>query len=313
MSRKALTLSGGSVKGAFQAGAIKAVIKKGYYPDHLYGISVGSLNSTFINNEAGKQRLPSEQLDWNRISDNLVSFWSDRITKPSDLVLKHGILKLLFNTLTRRFTGLVNTLPLKKMVYREIDPENLRKSPLRQSVGTVNIMNGDIVYADPSRPDFLEYVIASTAMPLIMPAMKIRSQQDQPFFDGGLRDVAPLKRAIRDHADSVICILCQPENLALKPINPENLFQLSERVIDIMVDEIERNDIDLAIKINRFLPPDGNPAKDGPYAGKRKINICVIRPETPITSDVTNFTSEEIRKMIGLGYDTAINQLNGFI
>ena len=42
MSKTALVLSGGSVKGAFQAGAIRAVLET-KQPDYIYGISVGAL------------------------------------------------------------------------------------------------------------------------------------------------------------------------------------------------------------------------------------------------------------------------------
>jgi predicted acylesterase/phospholipase RssA len=45
-TKKALVLSGGSVKGAFQAGALKAVFETGYAPEIITGISVGSLNGT---------------------------------------------------------------------------------------------------------------------------------------------------------------------------------------------------------------------------------------------------------------------------
>jgi NTE family protein len=73
-TKKALVLSGGSVKGAFQAGAIKALIEKGYTFDKIYGISVGSLNGTFMCNEAGKQVAFGNKIDWKYIGDHLVDF-----------------------------------------------------------------------------------------------------------------------------------------------------------------------------------------------------------------------------------------------
>jgi NTE family protein len=136
--------------------------------------------------------------------------------------------------------------------------------------------------------------------------------QNQPFFDGGLRDVAPLRMAIREKADSVVCILCQPENPGFTPIQPKNLIKLTERVFDIMADEIERNDIEQTERINHFVPEDGSPAKEGPYKGKRKINLCIIRPVEVIRTDITRFTTADIRFMLRLGYDTAQKQLDLF-
>lgn len=306
METKALVLSGGSIKGAFQAGAVKAVIEKGFYPKILYGISVGSLNSTFINHEAGKQDLPYEQLDWINIKDNLIKFWKENVKQPSDLVNKRGYLKLIIDVLFGKFNGLTDTAPLRKMVNRVISLETLRQSKLIHRVGAVNISNGNIVYADPNvEENFIDYIIASTAIPIVMPASLIGGQADKPFFDGGLRDVAPLKVAIQNGADSIVAILCQPPQLENEPFNYQNLPKLAERMTDIMVNEIVNNDIDLLNKVNRFLPVDGSRAVAGPYAGKRKIKLCVIRPSKNINVDITKFTEDDITKMIELGYQTA--------
>jgi NTE family protein len=309
---KALTLSGGSVKGAFQAGAVKAVFEKGFHPGHLFGISVGSLNSTFINHEAGKQGSPAENLDWNLIADNLVRFWQEQVRKPSDLVKKHSILKSILSAFTGDFNGLVSNIPLHKMVLRNIDPSVLMKSQLKHHVGTVNLFSGEITYADPTCSDFLDYVIASTAMPVIMPGMKIKRLAGQVFFDGGLRDVAPLTQAISNGATDIICILCQPDLISCEPFNEKNIIRLSERVIDIMTDEIERNDISRAVKINRFMPKDGTPAIEGPFKGKRKVRITVIRPLEPLKVDIMKFNPDDISRMIDLGYRSASGVLKDF-
>ena len=47
---KFLVLGGGSIKGAWQAGAIRAVLESGYQPDFITGISVGSINGPFLVN-----------------------------------------------------------------------------------------------------------------------------------------------------------------------------------------------------------------------------------------------------------------------
>jgi NTE family protein len=303
----ALVLSGGSIKGAFQAGAIKALIEKKLYPSFLYGISVGSLNSTFINHEAGKQGVPFDRLDWNKIIDNLFDFWKQNIRQPSDLINKRKFIGLAFDILRGKFNGVTDTKPLRELVKKVITMDNIRRSPLKHQVGTVNFINGDIIYANPDYPDFLDYVIASSAIPVVMPAMIITGT---PYFDGGLRDIAPLKPAVQSGADTVITILCQPETLGTSSYNYQNPIQLLERMTDIMCNEIENNDIGTFNNINNFVPADGSTAKDGPYVGKRKINLIVIRPEAEIEVNISSFSSSDINKMIALGYQTAKDQLN---
>ncbi|MGA2824354.1 MAG: hypothetical protein ABSE72_12610, partial [Bacteroidales bacterium] len=127
---------------------------------------------------------------------------------------------------------------------------------------------------------------------------------------GGLRDVAPLKPAIQSGADTVITILCQPETLGTSSCNYQNPIQLLERMTDIMCNEIENNDIGIFNNINNFVPEDGSAAIDGPFVGKRKINLIVIRPEAEIEVDISSFSSTDIKNMIALGYQTAKDQLH---
>ena len=302
----AFVLSGGSIKGAFQAGAIQAVLEKNLYPEFLYGISVGSLNSTFLNHEAGRQGVPFGQLDWKSISDSLIGFWTGKVTQPSDLIAKRKFIPLAFSILKGKFNGVTDTQPLRDLVKSSISMDQIRRSPLKQQVGTVNFLNGEITYADPGFPDFLDWVIASAAIPVAMPAMLI---SNTPYFDGGLRDIAPLKPAVKSGADTIVTILCQPEILGTSSFSYQNAIQLLERMTDIMCNEIEKNDIETFRQVNSFVPADGSSASTGPYVGKRKIRLIVIRPEAEINVDISSFTSDDIRKMIDLGYKTALDQL----
>ena len=305
----ALVLSGGSVKGAFQAGAMKALIEKGFYPSFLYGISVGSLNATFINNEAGKQNVLNEKLlDWNIITENLITFWKENVRKPSDLIIKRKFMCLALAILRGKFNGITDTTPLRELVRRLVTMDNISRSPLKQKAGTVNFINGDIIYADPLYSDFLDFVIASSAIPIVMPAMLINST---PYFDGGLREIAPLKPAIQSGADSIVAILCQPEKLGTSGYSYQNSIQLLERMTDIMCNEIENNDIEYFNDINKCVPEDGSIATEGCHIGKRKLKLIVIRPENEIEVDISSFTSKDIFDMIDLGYNTAKDILSG--
>ncbi|MBI5021163.1 MAG: patatin-like phospholipase family protein [Ignavibacteriales bacterium] len=304
--KRALVLSGGSIKGGFQAGAIKAVIESGFYPDFIYGISVGSLNAAFLCNEIGKHGIPKDPREWSLIGSNLINFWKENIKKPSDIANKLSWLRIALGALFNNFNGLVDTTPLQKLVRRIIKIDNIRKSSIKLKVGAVNISNGIITYADPSYPDFIEYVLASAAIPMIMPIMKIGNQ---PFVDGGIKDVAPLKAAIDNGATDIIVIACQPKDMGGVSVNSGNLIHLTERVFDIMVEEIVNNDIEWSEYFNLYLPQDGTPEIAGPLAGYRRLKIKVIRPSVPIHLDLQNFDSEDIKNMIDTGYYTAKEKL----
>jgi predicted acylesterase/phospholipase RssA len=61
-------------------------------------------------------------------------------------------------------------------------------------------MQGDMTYASNDDPSIFDYVIASSSLPFLMPAVCIGGDQKKMFLDGGLREVAPLREAIDDGA-----------------------------------------------------------------------------------------------------------------
>ncbi|MBX9851144.1 MAG: patatin-like phospholipase family protein [Cytophagaceae bacterium] len=305
-TKKALIFSGGSVKGAFQAGAFKAVVEAGYFPDFIYGISVGSLNGAYVCNEAGKQNSASiGELDWNLMADNLINFWKKNITSPGSIAVKYNDTSLFAHIWFNRFHGLLDTTPIQNLIKENIKIEYLKKSPVGFQAGAVNISNGEIAYVDASDPDFVDYLLASSAIPIIMPVVYIRGDKNRPYVDGGLRDVAPLKKAIDSGADEIICIACYPETFAGGDLNPRNLGQLAERVMDIAINEITNNDIEWANFFNKYLPESGKTESSGPLKGYRKVKLTIIRPEHPINVDIQNFKMQDIEKLIRKGYESA--------
>ena len=105
MSR-ALVLSGGSVKGAFQAGAIAEVLESGYKPTAIYGTSVGSLNGAFLAERAGRLAPSQVESAWPSIGAELEEFWRREITSFARIGRRRCILRLAWDILTNRFNGL---------------------------------------------------------------------------------------------------------------------------------------------------------------------------------------------------------------
>ena len=82
--KTALVLSGGSIKGAFQAGALEIVLGQ-RAPAFISGISVGSLNTVWLANEAGAAARRQQSVDWAKLGRGLASFWQERVTRPDGL------------------------------------------------------------------------------------------------------------------------------------------------------------------------------------------------------------------------------------
>ena len=68
----ALVLSGGNIKGAYQAGTVSTLLQAGYVPEIATGISVGALNAGYL---AGLAPAGSS-VDWPAVGRKLETFWA---------------------------------------------------------------------------------------------------------------------------------------------------------------------------------------------------------------------------------------------
>lgn len=295
---KALVLGGGSLKGAFQAGAVMALFESGFVPDRLYGISVGSLNATFIANEAARQHQETGQINWEKVGKHLIEFWIRNITRPDDVAVIRSRFRLGYNTLIRRFDGLLDNSPLQTLIRNHVNLETIKNGPIKLKVGAVDIIEGDMRYADEQDPHFLDYVYASSSLPFLMPAIQIGGDHRKAFLDGGLREVAPLRVAIEDGATEIACVACHARKIYNEKFNYRNLLNLMDRVKDITVNQLVNNDIAWA---ERF-------AEREQFHG-RPMHLTIIRPTEPLYLNLMKFTSDDIGRLIVMGYQAGIDVL----
>lgn len=300
--KKILVLAGGSVKGAFQAGAIRAVFESGFAPDAVYGISAGAMNAAFLVNEFGRQYRDAGKINFTSAGVGLCEFWREHISTPESLAVRRGTYELGLSAIRRNFDGLLDTSPLRDLLYTTISLRNLQNSPVDLRVGAVDITDGRIVYADPNFPYFFDYVLASSAIPILMPVVKIGGNEKLPYLDGGLREVAPLRRAIADGATEIVCIACHPKDLDGQSFHYGNLLALVDRVMDIAVNETLNSDLDWAELINEMAPEDGSPIAFGPLKGKRRMKLTLIRPQNPLAIDIQEFDTDDIIRLTTVGY-----------
>lgn len=304
-----LVLAGGSVKGAFQAGVIKALAEKGFQPDVIYGISAGSLNAAFLVNALGQQQLSGQTPSFLQAAIDLCDFWETRITRPDCLSKPLSIFELGWSALTKKYKGLVSIQPLRELIQEVLSMRNLQASPVGLQIGAVNIIEGRIHYVDPSTSDFMDYLLASSAIPILMPVVKIGGDERRSYLDGGLRDVTPVRKALDDGGRHIVCVSCHPEAIEGGYFDSGDLLALVDRVMDIAVNEILNADLRETILINNALPSDGSVVLDGPYQGFQRVNIESIRPLQPISIDIRHFTKMDIRRMLEVGYAVGLAQI----
>ncbi len=307
--KRALALGGGGLKGAYQAGAINVLLNKGFVPDNLYGISVGSLNTAFLCDRAyylgkpksayysGLKETPranagdlNAPVNWPFIGDELVAFWSKKVTDPSALVKEWPVAGVALHALFSDFNGFLSVSPLKRLIDTTLSDQRLKASKAPAAIGAVNIDTTKVEFVQSSDAGFKSFVLASAALPLVLPIVEIKSGANAGrYVDGGVKTIVPVKEAAAGPASHIVAIVCQAPTKTEKYqalANVKDVIELARRLSDIASDVVIERDIAYAI-------------------GKK---IAVIRPATPIeyeignpNADINNFTSADVSKMIQRG------------
>ena len=321
-----LVLSGGSIKGSFQAGAIAACLDHGVRPSVFHGISVGSLNGAFLADRAGR-RVKNGRFDpaaWPEIGTELLRFWRDRVTGPEALVRRRPVIGTALDVLTAHFDGLLDTGPLQALVRSEVSLPNLRAAHaagVRFVTGAASLQAGTIEYKDATDDRVLDYVIASAAIPFLMAPVHLDVQRVYPkpgdptgqvvrkrretYVDGGVRDILPLKPAIDAGAETIYCISCETGRLdeSFDGFNPRNLVAFAGRIFGIMTHETIRNDLDHALDVNTFVRALREHAPDAPVpGGKRLLDLHLIAPAQRVRLDIEHFTGADLARYVDVGY-----------
>lgn len=275
-----------------------ALFESGFVPDQLYGISVGSLNAAFIANEAARQQAEIGQVDWSKVGKGLIEFWIRNITRPADVAVIRSRFRMGYNTLMSRFDGLLDNSPIQNLIRRSLDIEAIKTGPVSIKVGAVDIIEGDMRYADANDPHFLDYVFASSSLPFLMPAMQIGGDHRKAFLDGGLREVAPLRVAIEDGTTDIACVACHAKKVYNEKFNYRNLLNLMDRVKDITVNQLVNNDIAWA---ERYAERE--------HLHGRHLGLTIIRPTEPLYLNLMKFNSDDIGHLIVQGYKAGVEKL----
>jgi Patatin-like phospholipase len=201
--RRALVLSGGGPKGAFETGAIyHLVIHRNCDFHEFSGSSIGALNGALLAQAAESADPTESHTNLAAQTEALVSLWQS-IKGPRDVMKRRR-----FATLRFGLFGLENLndfQPLRRLLAANISTEKLAKGrPTR--AGVVSFWDGGYreVLARPAPSGqvgakFLDYLYASSVPPLYgkLPRIADGSAADDPkkwpqFTDGGLRHITPV-------------------------------------------------------------------------------------------------------------------------
>src|ERR1700682_396855 len=128
--KQALVLSGGGVKGAYQAGAMAEILQPeyGFRPTAVYGISVGSINGGMLASFVGQQILDGEEPNLTAAAEKLEKYWLTDITDLSKIGKRRIWPIIVWEVIWRNFHGMINVRKSIDIMREKILPENLLRA-----------------------------------------------------------------------------------------------------------------------------------------------------------------------------------------
>jgi predicted acylesterase/phospholipase RssA len=325
--RRAFICSGGGLRGCFQVGAIDYLVTTaGIVPDLVCGISTGSLQALGLTVGDKEQRTARLLQVWNGLSEPSDVYTTPRLRlfKEIPAILAdirqakatHGELNGSWRQGWHELSGLAGK------IEQTFDRERIQGSDIRLMVGAVDLLGGGLIYFDSRttektkrkdaeyelRPlDHWKLVLASCSIPVFFPPVE---HDGCELVDGGVRDIAPLGVAIDtliemaeragdvDPQLELYIMLCTPRGAP--PVSRRgNIASIALRTMDLMCDEILRNDIDVAETKNDLL--DRHPDLTDRY---RHLDMIIIEPDHPLI-DVLEVDPGKIQAGIAQGRERA--------
>jgi NTE family protein len=287
---RALVLSGGGPKGAYEAGVLKKwMAEDGVDYDLVAGISVGALNAAVLC-QAPKGS-PKEAWEYlNRI-------WLDVDTsKVHKSWWPFGIASALWKP------SVYNSEPLHKWVRGSLDAGKIRGSGRKLRILAVSWASGESRTADETEPEIVSWVLASAAFPGMLLPVEVEGEL---WADGGLRSCTPLGEAIRAGATEIDVVMCSdprqpsPFKCAGKSAVPDLAF----RALDLLVNEVMRGDLKICDLKNDH--PD-----------YRKVTLRVMKPKIDLCTIVGHgltFEPQAMRELMELGYSDACDLASAWV
>lgn len=266
--KTALVISGGGCKGAFAVGAIEWLLELDLQFDIIVGTSTGALIAPLV--AAGR---------FSAIYDIYSNVTTKQIIKP-----------YCWLTLPWR-SALYNDRGLRRIInrnYTSLVHQTLNSGKVEVRVCTVSLNTGEVCYWDPKqlgRSTFMRALSASSNQPGLMQPVQVLRGEDY-HVDGGVREIAPIQKAVELGARRIIAIVLEREEVAMAPGDFTRIPQVLLRTLSLMFTETRKNDIDIVRKMSG-------------------VDLTVIRPKTHLVDNDLEFKPEVMRDMIKKGRQRA--------
>jgi NTE family protein len=315
-SRAGLVLTGGGARAAYQVGVVKAVRDilggpaRNPFPI-LCGTSAGAINAV---------ALAAYSDNFTRAVGNLIEVWEQMRCEQvyrTDVssIVRRGLRWIgALSWLSRQNpVSLLDNAPLGEMLARFLPFERIQANIDAGALYAVSVTasgytSGQSVSFFQGRPEIegwernqrigaavalkLEYLLASSALPFIFPAVKVHREY---FGDGSMRQIAPVSPALHLGADRVMVVgtgrQAADQARARSNVYP-SLAQIAGHALNSIFLDTLMVDIERMERINRTLSLIPQDAAARGKVQLRPIRVLFISPSQPIERIAARFVHE---------------------
>ncbi|HLF24829.1 MAG TPA: patatin-like phospholipase family protein [Anaerolineae bacterium] len=285
---RALVLSGGGGRGAFQCGVLEKLTELGWRPDILVGTSIGSMNAAVwaLDGTPGVSRM-----------------WDELRTRDMHRFLRRPPWRSLFDR-----------DPWKRTLEKYAPEDRLRQVTTPLYIVATDITTGHpTVYTnsrdlDAAKPLYQTveaithaHLLASSAIPYVYPQTPVARSD---HWDGAVMYNSPLRPAIDAGAEEIFVVLLSPYHDLLSPgeslpPSPRDLAGKLGYVLDLAITATFENDFEQMRKINRRVRRGATLAAD-----HKQIKCAVIGPRAWITPlDIIRYRPDRTAALRQMGRD----------
>lgn len=297
----ALVLGGGGARAAYQTGVLTYVGEA--FPTAsmplMTGVSAGSINAAY---------LAADPRSWRERTAGLASYWEELTT--DDVFLPRSLWTVgrsLVRGTPSPEQSLMDTAPLRAYleerlptdeqglftgVRENVDAGRLEGLAISTSnydtLQTVTWVQGCSIdsWERPNRLGRqttlgLDHVMASTALPMVFPAVQLN---DGWYGDGGLRMLDPLAPAVHLGAERLFVISTRYERSQAEAVASgasavyPSLFQMAGILANVLMLDVLEHDAAVLRRLNRLL----RRLRPEQRGGLRPIDLLIIRPSVDL-------------------------------
>jgi NTE family protein len=305
-----LILPGAGARGAYQVGVLKAVAEL-LPPDApcpfrvLTGTSAGAINAAVLASRAGSFSYAVQEME-----EVWAGFEVGQVYRADALTMLRSSLHWLFTVVLGGLgrhnpASLLDSSPLNELLRQKIHFRRIDRAIRRGQIDALAVTASaytsarSVTFYQSRKPSTawarsrrigrpaeirVEHLMASAAVPLIFPAVRIGSEY---YGDGSMRQRAPLSAAIHLGADRLLVISVRDEHPDPEPVpgmepGPPSLAHLAGYMLDSLFMDGLYGDLERITRTNLILDQLGTAGLKAPIESLRRIDSMVVLPSQDI-------------------------------